>query len=56
MYTPGYLEGKTDPYPFIDAMTERQPVINLGKEITHVGRVLGLHLTLEPVHLVHVFT
>ena len=23
MYPPGYQEGKTDPYPFIDAMTER---------------------------------
>jgi len=33
-----------------------KPIVDLGKEINHVGRVLGLHLPLEAVHLVHVLT
>ena len=37
-------------------MTERQPVVDLSEEVTHIGGVFSLHLTLEPVHFVHVFT
>ena len=33
---------------------ERQPVVHLGEQLAHVGRVLRLHLPLEPVHFVHV--
>ena len=37
------------------AVTQRQPVVDLGEELAHVGGVLRLHLALESVHLVHVF-
>ena len=36
------------------AVTQWQPVVHLREQLTHVGRVLCLHLPLEPVHLVHV--
>ena len=37
------------------AVTQRQPVVDLGEELAHVGGVLRLHLALESVHLIHVF-
>ena len=37
-------------------MAEGEPVVDLGEQVAHVGGVLGLHLALEPVHLVHVLT
>ena len=36
-------------------MSQRKPVVDLGEEIHHVGRVLGFHFALESVHFVHVF-
>ena len=35
-------------------MREWKPVIDLGEEVHHVGRVLGFHLPFKAVHLVHV--
>jgi hypothetical protein len=40
--------------PIIEAVAEREPVVDLCEQVAHVARVLGLHLALEPVHLVHV--
>jgi hypothetical protein len=39
----------------IEAVAEGEPVVDLGEQVAHVPRVLGLHFTFEPVHLVHVF-
>ena len=41
-------------YLVIEKVTEGKPVVDLSEELAHVGRVFGLHLPLEPVHLVHV--
>ena len=35
-------------------MAEGQPVVDLGEEVDHECRVLGLDLAFEAVHLVHV--
>ena len=43
-----------DLYLVIEKVTEGKPVVDLSEELAHVGRVFGLHLPLEPVHLVHV--
>ena len=37
-------------------MAKGEPVVHLSEQVAHVGAVLGLHLALEPIHLVHVFT
>ncbi len=39
----------------IEAVAEGEPVVDLGEQVAHVPRVLRLHFTFEPVHLVHVF-
>jgi hypothetical protein len=39
----------------IEAVAEGEPVVDLSEQVAHVPRVLGLHFTFEPVHLVHVF-
>ncbi len=38
----------------IDALGERKPLEDFTEELEHLGRVLRFHLTLEPVHLIHV--
>ena len=43
-----------DEHLLVDAVGQGQPVVDLGEELRHVGRVLGLDLALEAVHLVHV--
>ncbi len=43
-----------DEHLLVDAVRQGQPVVDLGEELRHVGRVLGLDLALEAVHLVHV--
>lgn len=38
----------------IDALCERKPLEDFTEELEHLGGVLRFHLTLEPVHLIHV--
>lgn len=38
----------------VDALGQREPLEHLTEKLIHLGRVLGLHLALEPVDLVHV--
>lgn len=38
----------------IDALGQRQPLEDLAEELEHLRRVLGFHLALEAVDLVHV--
>ena len=43
-----------DKYPWVDTVWEWQPVVDFCEKLDHGGGVLGLHLPLKPVHLVHV--
>jgi len=45
-----------DENSIVDIMSEGKPVVNFSKEICHIGRVFRFHLTLEPVHFIHIFT
>ena len=38
----------------VDALGERQPLEDLTEERKHLSGVLGLHLPLKTIHLVHV--
>ena len=38
----------------IDAMAQREPIIDFCEQVDHIGRIFGLNLALKSVHFVHV--
>lgn len=41
-------------YFVVDTLCKRQPLEDLAEQLEHLGCVLCFHLSLEPIHLVHV--